>query len=310
MSSHFDSEMQAEQTAVIGNDDNFWLYSSKTGFDLTRPSNPTSSAILPRVAINTSSSPIVIDPAKSALVIIDMQNFFLSTAFERDLAGPGHKALKQLSSIAVPAARKAGIRIIWLNWGLTQHDIDMMPPAIKRALGVQITDVNGLSVALAENGKKGHIYRGFGADFGRMIDPISGKDVDAGRMLMRDQWNSALYPPFDEMYKEGRQLSVRPDVWIHKNRMSGIWGARTDLQDFLDQEGIRTLLLAGVNTDQCVGGTLQDAFSKGYDCVLLRDGAGTSSPEFAQQCVEHNCNRSWGFVTTCSEFAQGVDQSM
>ena len=71
------------------------------------------------------------------------------------------------------------------------------------------------------------------------------------------------------------------DVWVHKNRMSALWGAGTELEMFLEKEGIRTLLLTGVNTDQCVGGTLQDAFSKGYDCVLLGDGAGTSSPAHA-----------------------------
>ena len=37
---------------------------------------------------------------------------------------------------------------------------------------------------------------------------------------------------------------------------------------------------------QCVGGTLTDAFSNGYDCVLLGDGCGTTTPEYAQQCWE------------------------
>jgi nicotinamidase-related amidase len=72
-------------------------------------------------------------------------------------------------------------------------------------------------------------------------------------------------------------------VWLHKNRMSGMWGASTMCEEFLKKEGIRTLLFTGVNTDQCVGGTYQDCFSKGYDCVLLSDGCGTTSPEFSQQ---------------------------
>ncbi len=61
-----------------------------------------------------------------------------------------------------------------------------------------------------------------------------------------------------------------------------MWGASTLCEEFLEKEGIRTLLFTGVNTDQCVAGTHTDAFSKGYDCILLSDGCGTTSPDFAQ----------------------------
>lgn len=125
---------------------------------------------------------------------------------------------------------------------------------------------------------------------------------------MRGSWNADLYGPLNEMYEEGRKLPDKPDVWIHKNRMSALWGGRTALDDFLEKEGIRSLLFTGVNTDQCVGGTMQDAFSKGYDCVLLSDGAGTSSPEFAQKCIEYNVSKSWGFVSTCEEFVEALER--
>jgi nicotinamidase-related amidase len=134
-----------------------------------------------------------------------------------------------------------------------------------------------------EDGKNGQKYSGMGSEMGSVTEPSTGKTIDAGRLLMRDQWNSALYPPLDAMYEEGKNLEVRPDVWLHKNRMSGMWGASTMCEEFLKKEGIRTLFFTGVNTDQCVGGTYQDCFSKGYDCVLLSDGCGTTSPDFSQQ---------------------------
>jgi nicotinamidase-related amidase len=87
-----------------------------------------------------------------------------------------------------------------------------------------------------------------------------------------------------------------------------LWSDKSALGDFLEQEGIRSLLFAGVNTDQCVGGTLQDAFSKGFDCVLLRDAVGTSSPGFAQEGIEYNAAKSWGFVVGCEEFERGVGE--
>ncbi|KEQ66877.1 Isochorismatase hydrolase, partial [Aureobasidium melanogenum CBS 110374] len=302
---------------IIGNADNFWLHSSKeNSFDLTHPASPSSEAISPRLDLITSTTPITLDPQKTALVIIDMQNFFLSEGFGRK-RGAGHEAAKNLEQYAIPAARKAGMQVIWLNWGLTDQDVDAMPPAIKRAFGfevlvdddgdeeVEAETADGDDTVVLENGKDKRIYKGLGAWCGE-VKLADGTTVDAGRLLMRDAWNSALYPPLDTLYAQGCELPSKPDVWIHKDRMSGMWGTRTDCEDFLREKGIRSLLFAGVNTDQCVSGTFTDAFSKGYDCVMLRDACGTTSPEFSQQCIEFNAAKSWGFVATCEDLARGV----
>ncbi|TIA02590.1 Isochorismatase hydrolase [Aureobasidium pullulans] len=326
--------MGKERQAVIGNAKNFWLHSSKQNrFDLTHPESPSSEPISPRLDLTTSNTPITLDPKKTALVIIDMQNFFLSEGFGRK-KGAGHTATKNLEQFAIPAARKAGIQVIWLNWGLTDEDLDVMPPAIKRAFGFEaIVDDEDEEVeaetaegdvfreqdgeagtpkaqpqdtVVLENGKDKRIYKGLGSWCGE-VKLADGSTVDAGNLLMRDAWNSALYPPLDIMYTEGLNLPSNPDIWIHKDRMSGMWGARTDCEDFLQKQGIKSLLFAGVNTDQCVSGTFTDAFSKGYDCVMLRDACGTTSPEFSQQCIEFNAAKSWGFVATCEDLAKGVD---
>ena len=89
-------------------------------------------------------------------------------------------------------------------------------------------------------------------------------------------------------------------------KKSGLWGNTTPCQEFLQKEGITTLLFAGVNTDQCVGGSLQDAFTKGWDCILLTDACGTTSPGFAKECVEFNCAKTWGFASSCAKFKEAV----
>lgn len=271
----------AHTRGVIGNATNFWLYSSRTGFDLTHPPTPDSPPIRPCVTINTATKPITIDPAKSALVIIDMQNFFLSSAFGRT-KGAGHNALTELVNHAIPAARKAGIRVVWLNWGLSDQEIDRMPPAVSRAFGFETTDesedvvrhaafqTKGAGAAVDKHGEESASYKGLGSPCGLVKDPKKGKEIDAGRLLMRGAWNSGLFSPLDTMYEEGAKLDSRPDVWIHKNRMSGMWGAKTDCEEFLEREGIRTLMFTGVNTDQCVGGTYTDSFSKGYVALETR----------------------------------------
>jgi nicotinamidase-related amidase len=208
-----------------------------------------------------------------------------------------------------------------------------MPPAVKRAFGFEaVPDEHGVEYGdgwdehddgagvdkhgeerfqgghvMLEHGheKQKRVYRGLGSHCG-YIETEKGVKIDAGRLLMRDTWNAALYQPLDSMYLEGAKMEQNPDVWIHKNRMSGMWGGTTPCQEFLEKEGIKTLFFAGVNTDQCVGGTLTDSFSKGYDCVLLSDGCGTTSPEYAQQCFEFNAANTFGFCTSCEEFAKGV----
>ncbi|KAK5133236.1 hypothetical protein LTR08_008071 [Meristemomyces frigidus] len=312
--------------AVIGSANNFWLYSSKTGFDLTHPPKPSSPPVSPNVTLQTTTTPITINPAKSALIIIDMQNFFLSGAFGRT-RGAGHDASDQLVNHAIPAARKAGIRVVWLNWGLTSQEIDDLPPAVTRAFGFEtlnddegvlngnVFEAKGTGKAVGKQGehtvlegsKKGRSYKGLGTEIGMVEDPETGKEIDAGKLLMRDAWNSALCAPLDRIYEEGTKISSRPDVWVHKNRMSGMWGAKTECEEFLEKEGIKTLLFTGVNTDQCVAGTHTDSFSKGYDCILLNDGTGTTSPEYAQQGIEYNAKNTCGFSTTCKAFAEDVD---
>lgn len=98
-----------------------------------------------------------------------------------------------------------------------------------------------------EDGEAGKKYSGLGSDGGVVPDPVSGGNVDAGRLLVRDQWNSELYAPLMRLWEEGKNLKERNDVWIHKNRMSGLWGSESELEKFLEKEGIRTLLFTGVS---------------------------------------------------------------
>lgn len=115
---------------------------------------------------------------------------------------------------------------------------------------------------------------------------------------MKGTWNAALHDPLASAFSDG-QAASRPDVLIHKNRNSGMSDARTTCTDFLKREGIRILLFTGMNTDQCVMSTLQDAHAKGFDTVLLKDACATDSPGYAQQSAEYNRCRNWGFLSSC-----------
>lgn len=312
--------------AVVGDiSTDYWIYDSETGFDLTRPWPETSGPKENAIALQTTSTNITIDPEKSALIIIDMQNMFLSPALGRPTDSKGLKAQKSILKYALPAARKAGIQVVWLNWGLEKDDLASMSPADHRAFGfVEVPacqfQEHFLSSKPASSyknvgvehpvsdllGKDTRIYKGLGADLGDI--ELNGSKISAGRLLMRDQWNTRLSPGLEESYQASKNLD-KPDAWVHKIRMSGFHTPSTDANIYCKENGIKTLFFAGVNTDQCVGGSLMDASAQGYDCILLSDGCATTSPQAAQQCWEYNSSRSYGFLMSCADLSEGVDRS-
>lgn len=100
---------------------------------------------------------------------------------------------------------------------------------------------------------------------------------------------------------------VRPDLgdaWCDKNRMSGLWSEEQPLYKELVKGGKRTLLFAGVNTDQCVLGTLADGYNKGWDCVMLEDCCATLT-EGAKDVCALNVSGCYGFVSDSARLVEG-----
>ncbi|KAJ8083861.1 hypothetical protein PM082_002627 [Marasmius tenuissimus] len=206
-----------------------------------------------------------VDSKVTALVVIDMQNFFLHPDIRNHPTGL--ECVDPLLRV-VPVLRERGVKIVWVNWGLTDTEVKTIPPALIRGF------------------RKSQSIRGGG--FGSKLPG------DFGRLLVRGERNSDLYGPLQDEFIKGQQAGT--DVWIHKNRMSALWD-QTALDLFLKENGLKTLLFAGVNTDQCVGGTLIDAYYRGYDCILLQDATATTSPTGGFENVVYNAGNSYGFVT-------------
>ncbi|KAF8515583.1 Isochorismatase hydrolase [Gautieria morchelliformis] len=215
---------------------------------------------------------IRVDAKQAAIVIVDMQNYFLHPEL---IDHPLGLACVEPLLKVVPFLRKAGVRIIWLNWGLTPTELSTIPPVLVRSF---TKDGEG----------------GFGCDLGRGWGPT----------LMRGARNSDLYGPLQEEWLKGQ--SAGTDVWIHKNRVGGLWGAGTALELYLKAEGIKTLFFSGVNTDQCVLGTLIDAYFAGYDSILITDATATTSPEGCFYSVSYNTQALFGLVTDSNRIVQAT----
>lgn len=302
------STATSAEVKVIGtNKSNFWLWSEKDGFDLTHPATPDSPQVQPRISLQTTNSPIEIAPTKTALVIVDMQNFFVSRSLGRK--GECHEAETALLRHAIPAARKAGIQIIWVNWGLTEAELENMSPGMMRLCGFNEEGVNMEVPRPGETSTQKEVYtnKSMGDPLGE-ITLMDGRKVDMGRLFMRNEWNSALHKPLEDAFQASLSTKL-PDVKVNKNRISGVCDSSSELADYLNGPGshIRTLLFTGVNTDQCVLSTMVDSNLKGWDTVLLKDGCGTTSPDFASHMSLYNCAKIWGFVSSCEQLSHGVE---
>ncbi len=203
---------------------------------------------------------LTIDVGRSALIVVDMQNDFCGPGGWLDSLGvdiaPNRAPIKPLARL-VPGLRRAGMPIIWLNWGNRPDRLNMTPGDLRMCTPT-----------------------GEGIGFG---DPLPGSGA---RVLEKDSWAAAVV---DELKQKPQ------DIRVDKHRLSGFWG--TQLDPILRNMGVNCLLFAGVNTDVCVMSTLQDAQFNGFGCVLVEDCCGTTSPDFCTRATVWQVENIYGFVS-------------
>jgi ureidoacrylate peracid hydrolase len=199
------------------------------------------------VTIEARPSAVALDPARTALLVIDMQNDFGSVGgmFERagiDVSGIAAAALSTRPVLA--AAREAGIPVVYVKM---QHEPDLSdagPPDGPHWLK--------------------HVPL-------RVGDTVTAPDGSESRILVRDTWSTAIL----------EELTPHPDdLVVSKHRYSGFF--ETELDDVLEGLDAKYLLVTGCTTSICVESTVRDAMFRDYSCIVLEDctaepiGAGLS----------------------------------
>ncbi|EIM89955.1 Isochorismatase hydrolase [Stereum hirsutum FP-91666 SS1] len=254
---------------TFGNVYNFWE-GDTSSVDLTRGAGDG-------VSIKTSSGnsdTITITPNASALVIVDMQNFFIHPNLS---SSSGGRDIVPATISTINAFRANNMKILWVQWGLTDLDLHTIAPSFLFTFG------------------DGDSESTFGTEMGFIND--NGTEVDMGRKLMRGSWNAQAWGELYDVQTAG--IANGTDFYFNKNRLSGMWGDRTAMEQFLQDQGITTLFFGGVNTDQCVYGTLLDSAYKGYDTIFMTDLSATTSPSYATEMVVFNAG-GLGWVANSS----------
>jgi ureidoacrylate peracid hydrolase len=179
---------------------------------------------------------LTIDPAASAVIVVDMQNDFVAEGGMFERAGipvAAAQAVVDPTSRVLAAARSAGMKVVYLKMAFE-------------------SDLSNLGGPDAPNRIR---HLAFGV--GQSVDtPDGGK----GRVLIKDTWNTDI---LSELTPEA------DDIVVWKHRYSGFF--ETTLHDTLKDLGIRQLVFTGVTCSVCVESTLRDAFYRDYQCLLLAD---------------------------------------
>jgi len=113
-------------TTLLGNIYNHWIYLGNDTYDLTRSMvAPTTKPVT--IPMTGSRKRAIIEPSRSALVIIDMQNFFLHPELTPSAEG-GRKAVEPTLQM-IDAFRRNGMPVLWTFWGIDAKDLRDLPPA-------------------------------------------------------------------------------------------------------------------------------------------------------------------------------------
>jgi ureidoacrylate peracid hydrolase len=188
------------------------------------------------VRLDAKPEPIAIDTARTAVIVVDMQNDFGAKGGMFDRAGIDISGIQRViapTSKVLASARQAGIKIIYLKMGFRP-------------------DLSDLGTPDSPNRVR-HLRFGVG-------QTMRAPDGRESRILIRDTWNTDIVPELKPQ---------ADDVVIYKHRFSGFY--ETDLDATLKKLGIKNLILTGCTTSVCVESTVRDAMFRDYSCVLLAD---------------------------------------
>ena len=223
------------------------------------------------VTVPARPEPVGLVPARSALVVVDMQNAYASPGGYLDKAGfdvGGAAACIAQVKVAVAAAREAGMTVVWFQNGWDPGYVEAGGPG-------------------SPNWHKSNALKAMRA-----------RPELHGTLLAKGGWDYALVDA----------LEPQPgDIVVPKPRYSAFFHTALDSQ--LRARNIRTLVFTGVATNVCVESTLRDAFHLEYFAVMLRDAVNHAGPDFVRDAAEYNIEKFFGWTSSVADFCGAVRQA-
>jgi nicotinamidase-related amidase len=199
-----------------------------------------------------NAAPLELDPARTALIIVDMQRYFTQPSFPfTDLfekLSPGVCAgyLKRVSEQVIPSIRR-----------LLDHFRKNGSLVVYTAVGTETKDGTDL------------------ACWARALD-------ETGVSLL----GTRVHPPVgDPSWQIDPALEPRASELVVNKLGAGTF-ASTDLAEQLRRQGIDRVVITGVVTDVCVSTTAREAADRNFKVVVVSDACTTFSEKLHQANLE------------------------
>ena len=206
--------------------------------------------------------------ARTAVIVVDMQNAFVSPGGMFDEAGydiSGAPACIANNARLLPALRAAGVKVVYLKMSYTEDYSDSGGPE-------------------SPNWHK---------ELGLLL--MQARPENWGKYVTEGTWD-------EEVVEE-----IAPqagDVVVRKQRYSGFAGTNLDM--ILKTHGIRYCLYTGVATNVCVETTLRDGYLLDYWPILVADACNNSGPEHNRLATEWNVEHAFGWVTSTDDVLRAL----
>ncbi len=220
------------------------------------------------VLLQAEPEPLEIDLQRTAVIVIDMQNAFVSKGGFFDLRD---RDISQVQKTIEPikkinsAARAKGLKIIYI---VHRHSPD-----------------------LRECGGLNSPYRGRG-DLKSYYEHPEWRD----KLIISGTWGAEI---IEELKPQEN------DILVVKPRYSAFFG--TNLDTILKTYDIKYLAFVGVSTTICVETSIRDAFNLEYFPILISDAAASGGPSFIQEAAISNIKACFGWVTTSENFVKAIE---
>jgi ureidoacrylate peracid hydrolase len=220
------------------------------------------------ITVNAKPEPIQIDLQRTAVIVVDMQNAFVSKGGMFDISGRDISAAEGVienNRKIIDTARKAGCKVVYLKMS---YDPDY-------------------------------------SNSGGPESPNWHKEL--GLVMMRrnpEYWGKFVTKgTWDEEICE--ELKPEPgDIIVRKQRYSGFAGTNLDL--VLKTNCIKYCIYTGVATNVCVESTLRDGYFLDYWPILALDAVNNVGSPITQEASLWNVEALFGWVTTTDDLVKAI----
>ncbi len=225
---------------------------------------PIASAVL----LQAEPESLRVDLNRLAIMVIDMQNTFVSKGGRFDSRGFDVSVYKNTIETIQKintAARAKGIKVIYI--------------------------AHTLSTDLRETGGPDHPYWHKAGHLRVYREQPDMRD----KLIVRGTWGADIVKEIAP--QEG-------DVLVEKPTFSAFHG--THLNTILRTYNIKYLAFVGTATNICVEASLRDAFNLGYFCILISDATVAIGPPFMQDATIFNVKSIYGWVTSSENIVKAI----